>query len=106
MARDRTLPSPLSVLHAKRGTPVVAITVTTVLVSVILLVLLSVSRNLARFERLAASISLGREGIRRFEKLNEVPELAGVARQFDAMVDRLRGSAASIRETAEESGLF
>ena len=73
------------------------------LASVILLVLLSVSRNLARFERLAASISVGREGNRRFEKLNEVPELAGVARQFDAMVDRLRGSAASIRETAEES---
>lgn len=69
----------------------------------ILLVLLSVSRNLVRFERLARSISMGREGHRRFEKLNEVPELSGVARQFDAMVDRLRESAASIRETAEES---
>lgn len=69
----------------------------------ILLVLLSVSRNLARFERLARSISMGREADRRFEKLNEVPELSGVARQFDAMVDRLRKSAAAIRETAEES---
>src|SRR3546814_9318283 len=46
------------------------------LASVILLVLLSVSRNLVRFERLARSISVGREGHRRFEKLNEVPELA------------------------------
>lgn len=70
---------------------------------VILLVLLSVWRNLARFERLARSIAIGREGNRRFAKLNEVPELAGVARQFDAMVDRLRGSAAAIRESAEES---
>ncbi|HEY9567695.1 MAG TPA: hypothetical protein VIR38_06365, partial [Thalassobaculum sp.] len=36
------------------------------LASVILLVLLSVSRNLVRFERLARSISVGREGHRRF----------------------------------------
>lgn len=70
---------------------------------VMLLILFSVSRNLARFERLARSISMGREGDRRFEKLNEVPELTGVARQFDTMVDRLRLSAAVIRETAEES---
>jgi len=69
----------------------------------ILLVLLSVSQNLVRFERLARSISLGREADRRFQKLNEVPELSGVARQFDAMVDRLRDSAAAIREAAEES---
>src|SRR3546814_11551792 len=34
------------------------------LASVILLVLLSVSRNLVRFERLARSISVGREGHR------------------------------------------
>ncbi len=70
---------------------------------IILLILFSVSRNLARFERLARSISMGREGDRRFERLNEVPELTGVARQFDTMVDRLRQSAATIRETAEES---
>jgi amino acid transporter/nucleotide-binding universal stress UspA family protein len=39
MACDRTLPSPLSVLHAKRGTPVVAVAVTAVVVSGVLLVL-------------------------------------------------------------------
>jgi nucleotide-binding universal stress UspA family protein len=43
MARDRTLPSALSVSHSKRGTPVVAVAITSVLVSVILLVLPGVS---------------------------------------------------------------
>lgn len=39
MARDRTLPSRLSALHVQRGTPVVALAVTGVLVVLILLVL-------------------------------------------------------------------
>lgn len=39
MALDRTLPSALSVLHERRKTPVVAITVTATIVSLILLVL-------------------------------------------------------------------
>ncbi len=39
MALDRTLPAPLSVLHTTRRTPIVAITVTAVIVSMILLVL-------------------------------------------------------------------
>lgn len=43
MARDRTLPSWLSILDEKRGTPVAAVAVTAVLVSVILLVLPDVS---------------------------------------------------------------
>ncbi len=43
MARDRTLPSPLSKLHSKRETPTIAIAVTALLVSLILLVLPDVS---------------------------------------------------------------
>ncbi len=39
MARDRTLPSPLGSLHARHGTPAVAIAVTVLLVTLILLVL-------------------------------------------------------------------
>ena len=39
MARDRTLPSPLGVLHRKRETPLVAVAVTAALVSVLLLLL-------------------------------------------------------------------
>ncbi|MEQ9330520.1 HAMP domain-containing sensor histidine kinase [Thalassobaculum sp.] len=98
-ALARTVSTP----YWQRPEIVLALGLYLALAVVILLILFSVSRNLARFERLARSISMGREGDRRFAKLNEVPELTGVAQQFDAMVDRLRLSAASIRETAEES---
>lgn len=98
-ALGRTVATP----YWQRPEVVLALGLYLALAVVILLILFSVSRNLARFERLARSISMGREGDRRFERLNEVPELTGVARQFDTMVDRLRHSAASIRETAEES---
>ncbi len=98
-ALARTIATP----YWQRPEVVLALGLYLALAVFILLVLVSVSRSLSRFERLARSISVGREGHRRFEKLNDVPELAGVARQFDAMVDRLRESAAVIRETAEES---
>lgn len=103
LTASQSLARTVSTPYWQRPEVVLALGLYLALASVILLVLLSVSRNLVRFERLARSISIGREGHRRFEKLNEVPELAGVARQFDAMVDRLRASAATIRETAEES---
>lgn len=103
LTASQSLARTVSTPYWQRPEVMLALGLYLALASVILLVLLSVSRNLVRFERLARSISLGREGHRRFEKLNEVPELAGVAQQFDAMVDRLRASAASIRETAEES---
>ena len=103
LTASESLARAVSTPYWQRPEVVLALGLYLALATVILLVLLSVSRNLARFERLARSIAVGREGHRRFERLNEVPELAGVARQFDAMVDRLRGSAASIRETAEES---
>ncbi len=43
MARDRTLPSPLSKLHAQRGTPVAAVAATALLIIVLLLILPDVS---------------------------------------------------------------
>ena len=43
MARDRTLPSPMSVIHPRRGTPAAAVAVTAVLVLLLLLVLPDVS---------------------------------------------------------------
>ncbi|MBI1374581.1 MAG: amino acid permease [Phycisphaera sp.] len=43
MARDRTLPRPMAALHAKRGTPVMAVLITSAVVIVLLLVLPSVA---------------------------------------------------------------
>lgn len=59
--------------------------------------------NLRRFERLAKRI--GNADVRRasFRRLNRLPELDGVAAEFDRMVTALRDSARIIRETAEEN---
>jgi len=103
LSASEALARTLSAPYWQRPEVLLALGLYLALASVILLILLSVSRNLVRFERLARSIAAGREGDRRFEKLNEVPELTDVARQFAAMVDRLRRSASAVRETAEES---
>lgn len=103
LTASESLARTVSTPYWQRPEVVLALGLYLALAVFILLVLVSVSRSLDSFERLARSISLGREAHRRFEKLNEVPELAGVARQFDAMVDRLRDSAAAVRESAEES---
>lgn len=69
--------------------------------SLLILVLLDVRGALRRFERHARWISGGSQG-RSFRRLNRVPELDGVAGEFDAMVKRLRDVSADIRATAEE----
>ncbi len=60
-------------------------------------------RNLRRFERLARQIGDASTQRASFRRLNRVPELDGVASEFDRMVTALRDSARIIRETAEEN---
>lgn len=68
---------------------------------VLILVLVDLRVGLRRFERLARTSA--DEGHRQsFEESNRLPELAEVARQFDAMVQRLKEVATLIRGTAEE----
>lgn len=59
--------------------------------------------SLRRFAGLAQKI--GKEGDVRtsFAILNRIPELSGVATEFDQMVGSLRGSARAIRSAAEEN---
>lgn len=70
---------------------------------VVLLILFDVRRNLVRFAGLARRIR-GRSGAEAsFLSANRIPELHGVAVEFDAMVDALKSSADAIRSTAEET---
>ncbi len=64
---------------------------------------IGVWRSLRRFAQLAKDIAT--RGHRRgsFVALNRVPELGGVAGEFDRMVDGLGASAKAIREAAEET---
>jgi len=59
--------------------------------------------NLRRFGRIARAIRQDRLRGASFAALNQVPELHGVAVEFDHMVGALQGSAAAIRSAAEEN---
>jgi two-component system sensor histidine kinase ChvG len=63
---------------------------------------LSVWLHLRRFQRLAHDLRAGRSA-ESFETLNRMPELSGVAREFDRLIGGLRSSAELIRHVAEEN---
>lgn len=63
---------------------------------------LSVWLHLRRFQRLAYDLRAGRS-TESFETLNRMPELAGVAREFDRLIGGLRSSSELIRHVAEEN---
>ncbi|AWK89186.1 sensor histidine kinase [Azospirillum thermophilum] len=74
--------------------------------ALVLAVLAGVWRNLRRFGELAREIVGGDgdgDGNRSFAKRNTVPELAGVAEDFDRLVDTLRESARAMRRAAEDN---
>ncbi|WP_316976049.1 sensor histidine kinase [Shumkonia mesophila] len=60
-------------------------------------------RSVRRFEELARLIGRRRGGRVSFRHLNRMPELDGVAEEFDRMVTALGDSARVIRQTAEEN---
>lgn len=66
-------------------------------------VFVSVRRSVVRFRELAQDIRAeGGDGAS-FAERNEVAELAGVAREFDRMISRLRASARHFRQTAQDN---
>lgn len=69
----------------------------------ILWLLFHLRRNVTRFRRTARRIRLRGPGPASFREVNTVPELAGVAEDFDAIVTALTQSQAFIRQTAEEN---
>ncbi len=75
--------------------------------ALVMAVLLGVWRNLHRFRDLARDIvsgGIGGDGDEgSFAKRNTVPELSGVAEDFDRLVDTLRESARSLRRAAEDN---
>ena len=69
----------------------------------ILWLLFHLRRNVTRFRQTARRIRLRGPGPASFREINTVPELAGVAEDFDAIVSALTQSQAFIRQTAEEN---
>lgn len=73
--------------------------------SAVMVILLSVHlwRNVTRFRTAARKIRLRGAGAASFRELNTIPELTGVAEDFDGLVLALTSSQAFIKQTAEEN---
>ncbi len=73
--------------------------------SAALVILLSVHlwRNVTRFRSAARKIRMRGAGAASFRELNTIPELTGVAEDFDGLVMALTSSQAFIKQTAEEN---
>ncbi|MEX2617915.1 MAG: HAMP domain-containing sensor histidine kinase [Alphaproteobacteria bacterium] len=71
--------------------------------AIVLALLIGLRRNLLKFAQLARDIRQQEDGGHSFQTANNIPELAEVAKEFDAMVSSLKISADAIRATAEES---
>lgn len=67
------------------------------------LVALGIRLSLRRFRNVADEIALGRAADATFVQRNTVPELAGVARDFDRLVHELRRVSREIRQSAEDN---
>jgi len=67
------------------------------------LVALGIRFSLRRFRNVADEIALGRAVDATFVERNTVPELAGVARDFDRLVHELRRVSREIRQSAEDN---
>lgn len=70
---------------------------------VVLWMFLDIWGNLRRFARLARDIRTGAAQGASFEHQNRVPEISGIATEFDRLVLGLHASARAIREAAEEN---
>ncbi|OJU08239.1 MAG: hypothetical protein BGN85_14520 [Alphaproteobacteria bacterium 64-11] len=60
-------------------------------------------RNVRRFRRAARHIRMRDRGAVSFRRTNTIPELTGVAEDFDSLVGALLGSQRRIKEAAEEN---
>jgi two-component system sensor histidine kinase ChvG len=60
-------------------------------------------RNVRRFRRAARQIRMRDRGVASFRRTNTIPELTGVAEDFDSLVAALLGSQQRIKEAAEEN---
>lgn len=68
----------------------------------VLALLVQIWLALRRFGRLARALRTGGPEVGSFAAANRIPELAGVAAEFDRLVDSLRASAEALRFTAQE----
>jgi len=96
-------PSPLRLPFWKTPTMPPAALIYLLSAVIVFVLLVQLRRNVSRFSAAARRIRLRGAGADSFRKLNTIPELTGVAEDFDVLVSALTESQAFIRQTAEEN---
>ena len=81
----------------------IALMIYLAMAAVVISLFLGIWRNLRRFATLARTIRTGTRTDQSFVALNRIPELSGVAQEFDHLVEALHQSADRIRQAAEEN---
>jgi two-component system sensor histidine kinase ChvG len=81
----------------------VALVIYTAMAVIVIMMFLSIWRNLQSFQAVARNIRMRTGTESSFAEQNKIPELSSVALDFDRLVFTLRDSEEAIRQTAEEN---
>ena len=95
--------TPIGLPFWRAPTIMVAGTIYVVSTALVLWLLFHMWRNVSRFRRAARRIRLRDSEPISFRQSNSIPELTGVAEDFDSLVDALTGSQRRMKEAAEEN---
>ena len=95
--------TPIGLPFWRAPTVMVAGTIYLVATALVLWLLFHLWRNVRRFRGAARSIRLRDSQPVSFGQTNSIPELTGVAEDFDSLVEALTGSQRRIKEAAEEN---
>ena len=95
--------TPIGLPFWRAPTIMVAGTIYVVSTALVLWLLFHMWRNVSRFRRAARRIRLRDSEPVSFSRTNSIPELTGVAEDFDSLVDALTSSQRRIKEAAEEN---
>ncbi len=95
--------TPIGLPFWKAPTILVAGTIYLIATALVIWLFVHMWRNIRRFRRAARHIRLRNSDQVSFRQTNTIPELTGVAEDFDSLVDALTGSQRRMKEAAEEN---
>jgi two-component system sensor histidine kinase ChvG len=95
--------TPIGLSFWRAPTAMVSGTIYLVATALVIWLFIHLWRNVRRFRRAARQIRMRDRGTVSFRRTNTIPELTGVAEDFDSLVAALLGSQRRIREAAEEN---
>jgi two-component system sensor histidine kinase ChvG len=95
--------TPIGLPFWKAPTALVSGSIYLIATALVIWLFMHLWRNVRRFRQAARHIRMRDRGAVSFRRTNTIPELTGVAEDFDSLVGALLGSQQRIREAAEEN---